>query len=109
MFVVLALGTLLDTTKPYDIRASEPFYQLAKAAFVVEPLIDAATIPVIQSLVSCDISSPVLNKADLCPLFPSQHFQIVYLYMTDRQTVEHRWLNMGLLTKLTFSVCVPLE
>ncbi|KIJ42345.1 hypothetical protein M422DRAFT_208868 [Sphaerobolus stellatus SS14] len=81
MFIVLALGTLLDTAKLYDIRSSEPFYQLAKAAFVVEPLIDAATIPTLQSL----------------------HFQIVYLYMTDRQTVEHRWLNMGLLAKLTYS------
>lgn len=52
MFIVLALGTLLDTTKPYDIRNSEPYYQLAKAAFVLEPLIEAATIPTIQSLVS---------------------------------------------------------
>ena len=25
--------------------------------------------------------------------------------MTDRQTVEHRWLNMGLVAKLTYSVC----
>lgn len=25
--------------------------------------------------------------------------------MTDRQAVEHRWLSMGLLAKLTYSVC----
>jgi len=51
LFIVLALGTLLDITKPYDIRSSEPYYQLAKAAFVVESLIEAATIPTMQSLV----------------------------------------------------------
>lgn len=25
--------------------------------------------------------------------------------MTERQTVEHRWLNMGLIAKLVYSVC----
>lgn len=52
LFVVLALGTLLDLTKPYDIRSTEPYYQLGKAAFCLEPLIEAATIPTIQALVS---------------------------------------------------------
>ncbi|KAF8481461.1 fungal-specific transcription factor domain-containing protein, partial [Gautieria morchelliformis] len=81
LFMVLALGTLLDLTKAYDIRRTEPFYQLGRAAFCLEPLIEAATIPTIQAL----------------------HLKIVYLYMTDRQTVEHRWLNMGLIAKLTYS------
>ncbi|KAF8590790.1 hypothetical protein K439DRAFT_1627523 [Ramaria rubella] len=81
LFMILALGTLLDLSKPYDIRSTEPYYQLGKAAFCLEPLIEAATIPTIQTL----------------------HLKIVYLYMTDRQTVEHRWLNLGLLAKLTYS------
>ena len=51
LFMVLALGTLLDLTKPYDIRSTEPYYQLGKAAFCLEPLIEAATIPTIQALV----------------------------------------------------------
>jgi hypothetical protein len=52
LFMILALGTLLDLTKPYDIRSTEPYYQLGKAAFCLEPLIEAATIPTIQALVS---------------------------------------------------------
>ncbi|GJJ10068.1 hypothetical protein Clacol_004294 [Clathrus columnatus] len=81
LFIILALGALLDISKPYDIRNTEFYYQLARAAFCLEPLIEAATIPTIQSL----------------------HFQIIYLYMTERQTVEHRWLNMGLIAKLVYS------
>lgn len=50
--MILALGTLFDLTKPYDIRSTEPYYQLGKAAFCLEPLIEAATIPTIQALVS---------------------------------------------------------
>jgi hypothetical protein len=52
LFIILALGTLLDVTKPYDIRRTEPYYQLGKAAFCLEPLIEAATIPTIQALAS---------------------------------------------------------
>lgn len=51
-FMILALGTLLDLSKPYDIRATEPYYQLGKAAFCLESLMEAATIPTIQALVS---------------------------------------------------------
>lgn len=52
LFIILAIGTLLDLSKPYDIRSTEPYYQLGKAAFCLEPLIEAATIPTIQALVS---------------------------------------------------------
>lgn len=35
-----------------------------------------------------------------------QHLMITYLYMTDRQSVENRWVTMGLLAKLTYSVSI---
>lgn len=60
-FIIVALGILLDISKPYDIRHTEPYYQLARAAFCLEPLIEAATIPTIQSLVrpnSLPLSAP---------------------------------------------------
>ncbi|KAF8513990.1 hypothetical protein BU17DRAFT_68547 [Hysterangium stoloniferum] len=92
-FIMLALGTLLDTSVPYDIRATEPWYQLARAAFCLGEGNGGGG--------GGGGHGGVEGGARGC--MESLHFQIIYLYMTDRQTVEHRWLNMGLLAKLTYS------
>jgi hypothetical protein len=51
MFIVLAIGTLMDTSLPaYNLEA-EKYHQLAKAALFQHPLFDEPTINAVQALV----------------------------------------------------------
>ena len=51
MFMVLAIGTLMDTSLPaYNLEA-EKYHQLARAALFQHPLFDEPTINAVQALV----------------------------------------------------------
>lgn len=57
MFLVLAIGTLMDTAIPaYDIEA-EKYFQLSRAALFSESFVDSPTINAVQALVSHLIKS----------------------------------------------------
>ncbi|KAF8590791.1 hypothetical protein K439DRAFT_1627524 [Ramaria rubella] len=77
-FITLALGSLLDLRQPFDHSATEPLFQLSCAAFCLEPIFKMTTIPSIQAL----------------------HLILVYLYTTNRQNLEYRWLTSSLLSRL---------
>lgn len=52
MFMILAIGTLMDTSLPaYSIEA-EKYHQLAKAALFRDSFVDSPTINAVQALVS---------------------------------------------------------
>lgn len=51
MFIVLAIGSLMDTKRPaYNIEA-EKFHQLARAALFQSPIFEEPTIHAVQVLV----------------------------------------------------------
>lgn len=64
MFIVLAIGTLVDTKSPaYNLEA-EKYHQLARAALFQNGLFDEPTINAVQSLASQSILiSPVLTNS----------------------------------------------
>jgi hypothetical protein len=52
LFILLALGSILDLRQPFDHSSAEPLFQLSCAAFCLEPIYETASIPSIQALVS---------------------------------------------------------
>lgn len=51
MFIVLAIGSLVDTSlPPYNVDA-EKYHQLAKASLFQDSFLDAPTISAVQALV----------------------------------------------------------
>jgi len=57
MFMVLAIGSLMDTSQPaYNLEA-EKYHQLARAALFQNSLFDHPTINAVQALVSLSFSS----------------------------------------------------
>jgi hypothetical protein len=59
MFMVLAIGSLMNTSLPaYNLEA-EKYHQLARAALFQHPIFDEPTISAVQALVSRSISTEV--------------------------------------------------
>jgi hypothetical protein len=51
LFVVFALGTLMDLEQPYLSVSSTQYYQLAKAALSLDSILESQSILSIQALV----------------------------------------------------------
>ena len=61
MFIVLAIGTLMDPhEEPYSINA-EKFHQLARAALFKSSFFDDPTLHAVQALVSTQKYTPIFN------------------------------------------------
>lgn len=63
MFMVLAIGSLMDTTLPAYNLDAERYHQLARAALFQDPLFDEPTITAVQALVSYTLSDVESSKA----------------------------------------------
>ncbi|KAF7798003.1 hypothetical protein EIP86_009213 [Pleurotus ostreatoroseus] len=84
MFMVLAIGSLMDTKRPaYNIEA-EKYHQLARAALFQSPIFEEPTINAVQTL----------------------YLMAFYLFLSERHGsgVGSRWALMGLAVKLGISV-----
>ncbi|KAI0080184.1 hypothetical protein K474DRAFT_1590475 [Panus rudis PR-1116 ss-1] len=84
MFMVLAIGSLMDTNRPaYNIEA-EKFHQLARAALFQSPIFEEPTLHAVQAL----------------------YLMAFYLFLSERHGtgVGSRWALMGLAVKLGISV-----
>ncbi|KAF5355299.1 hypothetical protein D9758_005984 [Tetrapyrgos nigripes] len=84
LFIVLAIGCLMDTSlPPYNIEA-EKYHQLAKAALFREPFLDAPTVNSLQAL----------------------FLMSYYLFLSDRHGTNSgaRWAINGLAVKLAQSI-----
>ncbi|KAI0091797.1 hypothetical protein BDY19DRAFT_885596 [Irpex rosettiformis] len=80
LYMVFALGTLMDLEQPYLSIASTQYYQLARAALSLDSILESQSIPAIQALLL------------MC------HF--MFLSFRDGP----RWTLMGLVVKLAQSV-----
>ncbi|KAJ4473715.1 fungal-specific transcription factor domain-containing protein [Lentinula aciculospora] len=84
MFMVLAIGALVDTSlPPYNVDA-EKYHQLAKAALFQDSFLDAPTINAVQAL----------------------FLMTYYLFLSDRHgtSTGTRWAIMGLAVKLSQTI-----
>lgn len=84
MFMVLAIGSLMDTRLPsYNIEA-EKYHQLARAALFQNNVFDEPTLGAVQAL----------------------YLMSFYLFFSDRHGTSggSRWAIMGLAVKLAQSV-----
>ncbi|KAJ3753187.1 hypothetical protein EV360DRAFT_53880 [Lentinula raphanica] len=84
MFMILAIGSLVDTSlTPYNVDA-EKYHQLAKAALFQDSFLDAPTINAVQAL----------------------FLMTYYLFLSDRHgtSTGTRWAVMGLAVKLSQTV-----
>ena len=52
LFLVFALGTLLDLDLPYLHAEASQYYQLGRAALSLDSVLESQSIPAIQALVS---------------------------------------------------------
>ncbi|KZT70758.1 hypothetical protein DAEQUDRAFT_667064 [Daedalea quercina L-15889] len=84
MFMVLAIGSLMDLSRPaYNVDA-EKYHQLARAALFQSPVFEEPTISAVQTL----------------------YLMAFYLFLCERHGtgVGTRWAFMGLAVKLSVSV-----
>ncbi|KAG7443621.1 uncharacterized protein BT62DRAFT_934859 [Guyanagaster necrorhizus] len=84
MFMILAIGTLMDTSLPaYNIDA-EKYHQLAKAALFRDSFVDSPTINAVQAL----------------------YLMTFYLFLSDRNGAGSgsRWALMGMAVKVAQSI-----
>ena len=89
MFMVLAIGSLMDTRLPsYNIEA-EKYHQLARAALFQNNIFDEPTLGAVQAL----------------------YLMSFYLFFSDRHGVSggSRWAIMGMAVKLSQSVSQFVE
>ncbi|KAJ7453960.1 hypothetical protein B0H11DRAFT_265925 [Mycena galericulata] len=87
MFIVLAIGALMDTSEPaYNLEA-EKYHQLARAALFLHSFFDQPTINAVQSL----------------------FLMAYYLFLADRHGTGSgaRWAIMGIAVKVAQSVRIP--
>ncbi|KAI0629186.1 fungal-specific transcription factor domain-containing protein [Trametes polyzona] len=84
LYMVLAIGSLMDTSRPaYNVEA-EKYHQLARAALFQSPIFEEPTLLAVQSL----------------------YLMAFYLFLSERHGngVGSRWAFMGLAVKLGVSV-----
>ncbi|KAJ7460587.1 fungal-specific transcription factor domain-containing protein [Mycena latifolia] len=84
MFIVLAIGTLMDTTQPAYSLEAEKYHQLARAALFLHSFFDQPTINAVQSL----------------------FLMAYYLFLADRHGTGSgaRWAIMGIAVKVAQSI-----
>ncbi|KAG6888567.1 hypothetical protein C0995_007356 [Termitomyces sp. Mi166 len=80
LFMVLAIGTLMDLDRPAHNSESMQYYQLARAALALDPVLEEQTIPGIQALLL------------MC------HF----MFLSDMG--GPRWVIMGMIVKMAQSI-----
>ncbi|EIW58721.1 uncharacterized protein TRAVEDRAFT_123989 [Trametes versicolor FP-101664 SS1] len=88
LYMILAIGSLMDTTRPaYNVEA-EKYHQLARAALFQSPIFEEPTLTAVQSL----------------------YLMAFYLFLSERHGsgVGSRWAFMGLAVKLGVSVSISL-
>ncbi|KAG6897385.1 hypothetical protein C0992_002047 [Termitomyces sp. T32_za158] len=61
LFMVLAIGTLLDLDRAAQNPESMQYYQLARAALALDPILEEQTIAGIQALVNLHVICLFLN------------------------------------------------
>ena len=54
LYMVFALGTLMDLEKPYLSVEATQYYQLARASLALDSILEHQSIPAIQALVSTE-------------------------------------------------------
>ncbi|KAI0372775.1 hypothetical protein BV20DRAFT_1014847 [Pilatotrama ljubarskyi] len=84
LYMVLAIGSLMDTTRPaYNVEA-EKYHQLARAALFQSPIFEEPTLTAVQTL----------------------YLMAFYLFLSERHGsgVGSRWAFMGLAVKLGVSM-----
>ena len=103
MFMVLAIGSLMDTSlEAYNLEA-EKYHQLAKAALFHFSLFGEPTISAIQALVRPLF---VVFVSSLLTLVFCQFLMTIYLFLSDRHGTNSgaRWSLNGVAVKLAQSV-----
>ncbi|KAI0820381.1 fungal-specific transcription factor domain-containing protein [Trametes gibbosa] len=84
LYMILAIGSLMDTTRPaYNVEA-EKYHQLSRAALFQSPIFEEPTLTAVQSL----------------------YLMAFYLFLSERHGsgVGSRWAFMGLAVKLGVSM-----
>ena len=107
MFMVLAIGSLMDTKRvAYNIEA-EKYHQLARAALFQSPIFEEPTLFAVQVLV-CSYFSTRIHHVFMTF---DQYLMAFYLFLSERygSGVGSRWALLGLAVKLGISVSRPGE
>ena len=65
LFMVFALGTLMDLDKPYLSVEATQYYQLARASLALDSILEHQSIPAIQALVR-RLNCPNPMSTDAC-------------------------------------------
>ena len=102
LFMVLAIGSLMNTALPAYNLDAEKYHQLARAALFHFSFWDNPTLNAIQSLVSDEIR----NMETTSNISISQFLMTYYMFLADRHGTNSnaRWHTMGLAIKTAQSV-----
>lgn len=97
LYMVLALGTLMDLDRPSHSSEATHYYQLARAALSLDSIFEEQTITGIQALVS-----RVAFSRNLSYLSPFKLLMCHFMFLNNIE--GPRWAIMGLVVKLAHSV-----
>lgn len=75
LYMILAIGTLLDLDKPAHSPESKKYYQLARAALALDPVLEGQSISGIQALVSAVTN--YLSVVDQLLVAPNVSFHVL--------------------------------
>jgi hypothetical protein len=103
LYMVLAIGSLMDTNQPAYGLEAEKYHQLAKASLFCTCFIEEPTLHAVQALVS----SPCI----LCYRGLTKHHQYLmtfYMFLSDRHgaRTNARWSIMGVAIKIAQAVSI---
>lgn len=79
LFMILGIGTFLDVKCSLDITLSDTYWQLSRAAFCLEPLVDSSTTYTIQALVGVAVDFISSSHA-----LRSQQLMAAYIHMAHQ-------------------------
>ncbi len=63
LYMVFALGTLMDLDKSYLSLEATQYYQLARASLALDSILEHQSIPAVQALVRLPILFPISTDA----------------------------------------------
>lgn len=63
LYMVFAVGALMDLDKPYLSLEATQYYQLARAALSLDSILEHQSIPALQALVSLEEAAPMSTDA----------------------------------------------
>lgn len=93
MFMVLAIGSLMDITRPaYNIEA-EKYHQLARAALFQSPIFEEPTLAAVQTLVSIRLSG---TRAVHMPTVYDMTVSDGLLPLSERASWQWRRIEVGI-------------